>query len=961
MIDQKTINQPVIRRLPITPQRVALIRVWNDLLILIIAFIFLNPLMINTAARIILGSAAGMFIGSLLGYFLIQQGRQLIGMGFVIYGLLFGLTTISIFVEGLGPFALVTMVLVTTLSVSYAIPVRRAIEAISASLVLGIFSLVFDLYMRSSELRSLVAPPQLISSLWFVTLILVGIILYFVVQQFPFFSLRTKMITAFAVTTILALAVLGFLNSRSVQRVLTDEANTSLLNAASQTEDTLRQYMTTNFQSIKTEANLPGLIDFLSASESERIELAPQIQDTLAVLANKNPEFILSYALLDLQGNVLADTQTDHVATNEAHLSIFKDALNRGEPVLSPVEIDPFYSEPSLYFGTPVFQDSSAIGVLRVRYSADILQNIIAKSNGRGGTDSFAVLFDEHYIHLAHGTEPSTIFTSVAPLDNIIFEGLVEDRRLPDKPSGEIFLDLVDLEANLKTAQSSETGPTYFEATDIATGDLLNQVVVLNMQQPAWLLAFFQPQEVYLGPIKALANNTILLGLMSGFGAVVLGIVLTQILTRPILNLTETAQQVSKGNFEAKVEISTEDEIGALGKTFNTMTVQLQNLIANLESQVETRTKSLLNQTAQLRASAEVARDISSEQNLQNLLNRASDLIRDRFGYYHVGLYLIDSRVEYADLVASTDHPGIRLLEADHRYKVDTESNVGYVCIIGEALIASTEEDTAPLNFHPLLPNSQSELILPLNLGTQTLGAIDIHSTNPSSFSKEDVQIFQTLGDQIAISIQKARFQEEIQETLNELEAAYGTFTRETWQHFIQQRKNISGYRYNRKKVETVLNPTQEVVKAWNAGERIFTHKKSSKKDDQDTSILAIPMKVRGEVVGVLNVEFESTQIPADTTELVTEVADRLGLILENARLIETAQKQVEREQLTSHITNTIRQSLDMDMVLQTAVQEIGKNLGLAEVELRLGNLDQMPNTDHDQTNGKQSPDLTRN
>ena len=62
----------------------------------------------------------------------------LIGMGFVIYGLLFGLTTISIFVDGLGPFALVTMVLVTTLSVSYAIPVRRAIEAISASLVLGI-------------------------------------------------------------------------------------------------------------------------------------------------------------------------------------------------------------------------------------------------------------------------------------------------------------------------------------------------------------------------------------------------------------------------------------------------------------------------------------------------------------------------------------------------------------------------------------------------------------------------------------------------------------------------------------------------------------------------------------------------------------------------------------------------------------------------------------------------------
>jgi len=161
MIDQKTTNPPDIKRHPITPQRIALIRVWNDLLLVVLSFIFLNPILDNPAARIILGSAAGMFIGSMLGYFLIRQGRQLIGMGFVIYGLLFGLTTISIFVDGLGPFALVTMVLVTTLSVSYAIPVRRAIEAISASLVLGIFSLVFDLYWRSSEFGSLVAPPQL--------------------------------------------------------------------------------------------------------------------------------------------------------------------------------------------------------------------------------------------------------------------------------------------------------------------------------------------------------------------------------------------------------------------------------------------------------------------------------------------------------------------------------------------------------------------------------------------------------------------------------------------------------------------------------------------------------------------------------------------------------------------------------------------------------------------------------
>jgi hypothetical protein len=302
MINQTTNNQTGMRRLPITPQRIAVIRLWNDLLLVIVTFIFLSPILDSSAARIVLGCATGMFVGSLIGYFLLQQGRTLVGMGFVIYGLLFGLTTISVFVEGLGPFSIVTMVLVTTLSVSYAIPVRRVIEAISASLVLGAFSLIFDLNFPGAEFR-LAAPPELTSILWFITFILVGIIFYFIARQFRFFSLRAKMITSFAAITILALAVLGFLNTRGVQRVLTDAANQSLYNAASQTEETLQQFISSNYQSITTEANLPIMIEFLESSETERQILNQKIIDTLIALAGKDPDYIASYALLDMQGN----------------------------------------------------------------------------------------------------------------------------------------------------------------------------------------------------------------------------------------------------------------------------------------------------------------------------------------------------------------------------------------------------------------------------------------------------------------------------------------------------------------------------------------------------------------------------------------------------------------------------------------------------------------------------------
>ncbi|NIV10473.1 MAG: HAMP domain-containing protein, partial [Aliifodinibius sp.] len=603
MNDQNSNNHTGVSRLPISPKRIASIRVWTDLLIVVVVFIFLSPILETTTARIVLASVTGIFAGSLFGYFLIQRGRTIIGMGFVIYGFLIGLTTIAVYVEGLGPFSIVAMLLVTVISVSYAIPIQRVIEALSAGIALGVFSLVFDINFRGAAFR-LAAPPQLTSALWIITLVLVGIIFYFIARQFPFFSLRAKMITSFAVITILALAALGFLNSRSVKRVLTEEANQSLLNAAIQTEETLWQFINLNYQSIETEASLPIMAEYIYALENEEVMIEERLLDTLLALAQKDPDYISSYALLDLLGNVLADTQIDHISANEADLSFFTDTIGKNSTTMSPVEIDPFTFVPSIYFGTPVVSEGQTIGVLRVRYKADILQNIITRSNNRGGENSFAVLFDENLIHLAHGIAPETIFTTVAPLGNDIFEQLLKERRLPLKTQEETFLDLPDLEKNLLKAQTSPAGMAFFEASDIATGDLINQVVVLNMQDPEWLLAFFQPQEIYLAPIDSLANNTILLGLLSGLGAVVLGIVLTQILTAPILNLTETAEEVSKGNFQAKAQISTEDEIGILGQTFNKMTIQLQNLVTNLENQVEIRTKSLRNQTAQMQASA---------------------------------------------------------------------------------------------------------------------------------------------------------------------------------------------------------------------------------------------------------------------------------------------------------------------------------------------------------------------
>ena len=935
-----------------TPRQLANIRLGLDLILLVSAFIFLLPNAEIMQVKVVLGTFLGMVIATVIGYILIQREREILGLGFLIYGFIISMLVISVFIERIGMFTGILMILSTILVTSTSLPTRRGTEAAAASVVFGFGSLLFDIFNRNADYR-LVISDTLETSVGLTTFVISGLLLFLIIRQFQFFSLRAKLTSAFILGAVVALATLGFFNNRSVQQVLTEEANQSLFNAASQTETSLRQFIDFNLETIKTEANLPVFVNFLALPQSEQRSQSAEVLETLQTLADREDEFLASFALLNLQGNVVIDTDMTHTETSEAAMYSFTEAISQGTSVMSPVLIDPFTGEPSIFFSSPVVENGTTIlGVLRVRFHADVLQNLIASNNGRGGEGSFAVLFDEHLIHLAHGTAPETIFTSVMPLELSLFQELVEAGRLPDQTAAATFLNLPDLEENLNTA--IQNGAVFFEATDVATGDKINRVVVLNLGNPSWLLAFFQPQEIFLAPSEGLAQSTVVISLISMAGAVTLALILTQIIVAPIINLTEKANQLAAGKFEERVEINTQDEIGELGQSFNSMSYQLQNLVASLESQVASRTKELEYCAAQLQASAEVARDATSETELQPMLNRAATLIHDRFGYYHVGIYLKDGEGEYAVLTASIDDPGIKLLENEHQFPIDTDNKIGYACILGEPLIANAEENTESISFHPMLAGSQAQLVLPLKLGNETIGAIDMHSTNPMAFTNSEEQIFLTLADQLAIAIEKAKAQEQIRDTLSELETAYGSFTQASWQRFVQSRQNISGFRYSRnKKVIPIEKPPEEVIKAWENGEQVNKTRRnpSSRKE---TAVVAIPIKVRGSVIGVLDVEFEESKVPSVTSGLIEEISERLSLILENARLIESTQRQVQRERLTSEISNRFRQSLDMDVVLRTAVEEIGQKLGLSEVELRIGDQEHVKMDGTKRTNGSQ-------
>jgi GAF domain-containing protein len=356
-------------------------------------------------------------------------------------------------------------------------------------------------------------------------------------------------------------------------------------------------------------------------------------------------------------------------------------------------------------------------------------------------------------------------------------------------------------------------------------------------------------------------------------------------------------------------------------------------LLGGLELQVTERTQEIERRAVQLQTAAEVARDASHIQSLDELLDRTVTLIQDRFGFYHAGIFLLDERGEYAILKAANSDGGKLMLEQGHRLQVGQTGLVGFVTRMGESRIALDVDRDAAHFAHPLLPETRSEIALPLLVGDRIIGALDVQSIEADAFDNEDITILQVLADQIAIAIDNTRLLSEVRQTVFDLQTAQGEFTHESWQKWVRQSKANTGYRYRGADVEPTTQQSAEAILALRQGKPItnIPHAQTG-----DPSTLAVPIRLRDQTLGVINLQFEAEDISSDLIDLIENISNRLATTLENARLYEETQRRAAQEQLTGEITARIRESLDIDAVLKTAVQEIGQNLNLHDITIQL-------------------------
>jgi len=373
---------------------------------------------------------------------------------------------------------------------------------------------------------------------------------------------------------------------------------------------------------------------------------------------------------------------------------------------------------------------------------------------------------------------------------------------------------------------------------------------------------------------------------------------------------------------------------------------ELKELTTNLETRVNDRTRELekANQqtsrrAAQLQTIAELSHSIAQVQNPSEIFPTAATLISEQFGFYHVGVFLVDGNTEFAILQAANSEGGKRMLERGHRLMLGT-GVVGFAAETGKPRIA-LDVGIDPVFFNnPDLPETRSEVALPLISGDKTIGVLDVQSTEPGAFNEEDLQVLSTLANQVAIALENARLLSEARASATQVQEVYNEFVRTEWSRAARNAEQ-AGFRYNIGRIEMMETPLQDagIVSAVQTGKMVSSQTNGS---EEKRATVAVPVKLRGEVIGVLQIESTDSSRTWRENELslMEAVAERAALAMENARLFQDARRRAAKEKLISEATSRISGSLNIENILQTTASELERVLGGSEVLIQFKSKD---------------------
>ncbi|HLF28770.1 MAG TPA: GAF domain-containing protein [Anaerolineae bacterium] len=495
---------------------------------------------------------------------------------------------------------------------------------------------------------------------------------------------------------------------------------------------TLKGDLSTVLNGVNASGQAPTV--FRAAPGTDAYNLAAtQVTDWFSQMVEQTGRFDELF-LVNLRGNIILSTDSRQMGKIEGNRTYFREAL-RGPYVQPPLYVLSLGGW-SIVIARPVLDsDGGVIGVLAGRASLATLSEVMQQTAGLGESGKTFLISASNNALL---TEPLDVVSGFTPGTPIRSQG-----------------------ANAAVASKREGFDLYTNHRGLPVLGVYRWIPELQ----AALLAEQDQVEVF-GPINSTITFNLAVAALTALAAVAAALFIARGIANPLSQLVRTARRIAGGDLELTAAVERNDEVGAVAEAFNSMTLQLRGLIDSLELRVEAR-------TAQLQASADVGRAAASILDPDQLLRAIANLITERFGFYYVAVFTLDRDSRFAVLREATGEAGQALKASGYRLEISGESMVGAAILTHKPQIApDADSGPAPAD-SSLLPDTRSEIALPLVAGGRLFGALDVQSTQAAAFDETSAAALQMMADQIAIALNNAQSYTEAQAAAQRARALY--------------------------------------------------------------------------------------------------------------------------------------------------------------------------------------------
>jgi GAF domain-containing protein len=700
-------------------------------------------------------------------------------------------------------------------------------------------------------------------------------------------SLRGKVII-FSVIAILAVLVIGVVNllrfNSGAQNVMTVLVKTLAVERADKVEIAFTE-VTSTLRQMTTQPDIIADFSGLSTNVDDPTYRA-LVEQSMQSLTRNRPE-ISRLRFISTDGVVLASTPT-LVLSNASQESWFGKLSNI--TTLREVYIDQLSTNDTIEFVDLVLLNGKKIGYLAATVNPF---TTIYKSMSDAAVTQGTILF-----YLVESDD-----TLESPFN------------APVKSTGERR----DVAATLEF--STNVDPFFYDSpvTGVRSLGLAVPLIATNRVLVAET-RFVTAADLNLTGTVTLQMLLLITGLC--LVLIIAAVIFDTIVVRPVHRLQKMLTQVLETGGQIQMEdVRPDDEIGDLYQSYDQLVTRIARDDQTLHTQIETRTQGYA-------LALDITHILLDSPNVTTLTAQATEIVGHRFPQVqHTQVYLLNSTGQVAVLMAATGSTGAALIQRELRFPINDKSPVGRVIqtrsivfLRERELDSEAAEATALSELRKALPEMQSELALPIATDDGVLGAIVLYSTRPDAMNDQDIRLLGDAAGALAQAIRITRRYEEITRRLKDVESLNQRTLAETWQR----------YGATRQRGAQPIDPWSDLQR------EAIEQNQLVEREHGETVTLAVPVSLRGQPLGVVEWDLPRNIYTDDTRQLAVELAARLAVSADNARLFEQADRLAQRERLVNDISSKMIQQTDVAEILQIAVQEVGKALRVPQTAIRL-------------------------